>query len=426
MSHVLEDLKSFLDHSPTAWHAVKQMGNRLAQHDYTPLQEGEKWPLEKGKKYFVSRNGSFCVFHLPTQTVEKCLILAAHTDSPALKIKPNPEIVKDNLALFSTEVYGGPLLTSWLNRDLAIAGKVIVSSKDGKIEEKLVMIDDAILCIPQLAIHLDREVNEKGLLLNKQEHLKAIVGLDLPKDKALETLLRRSLSFHTLLSFDLFLVPAEQARFIGSKGELLASYRIDNLVSTHAALTAFGSSPASPENTLQIGVFWDHEEIGSKTYEGAHSTFLQDVTARIFASYGMNEEERLIVKSHSFCLSLDMAHAFNPNYEAKYESSHRPLLGKGITLKYNADNKYASSAGTAAFVIKACEELNLPYQSFVTRSDMGCGSTVGPITAPMMGIKTVDMGCPQLSMHSIREVVSCQDYIDMCLLLTHVLKNELT
>lgn len=426
MSHVLEDLKSFLDNSPTAWHAVNQMGNRLAQHDYTPLQEGEKWHLEKGKKYFVSRNGAFCVFHLPTKKVEKCLILAAHTDSPALKLKPKPEIVKDNLTLFSTEVYGGPLLTSWLNRDLAIAGKVVVSSKEGKVEEKLVLIDDAILCIPQLAIHLDREVNEKGLLLNKQEHLKAIVGLDLPKDKALETLLRRSLAFHTLLSFDLFLVPAEHARFIGSKGELIASYRIDNLISTHAALTAFGNSSESPETTLQIGVFWDHEEIGSKTYEGAHSTFLQDVTTRIFASYNTNEEERLIVKSRSLCLSLDMAHAFNPNYETKYESSHRPLLGKGITIKYNADNKYASSASTAAFVIKACGELNLPYQSFVTRSDMGCGSTVGPITAHLMGIKTVDIGCPQLSMHSIREVVSCQDYMDMCLLLTHVLKNELT
>lgn len=426
MSHVLEDLKSFLDSSPTSWHAVNQMGNRLALHDYTPLHESEKWSLEKGKKYFVIRGGAFCAFRMPAHKPEKMVVMAAHTDSPALKVKPNPEIVKDNMTLLGVEVYGGPLLSSWLNRDLAIAGKVVVSSKEGKIEEKLVMLDDAIACIPQLAIHLDRDVNEKGLVLNKQDHLRAVLGLDLPKEKALETLLRRTLSFHTLLSFDLFLVPSEPARFIGSNGELIASYRIDNLVSVHAALTAFGNTNHVPASTLQMAVFWDHEEIGSKTNGGAYSTFLQDVMTRIFASCGASEEEKLMIKSKSICLSLDMAHAFNPNYEARYESSHRPLLGKGITLKYNADNKYATDGSSASFVIKLCEELHLPYQSFVTRSDMPCGSTVGPITAHQIGIKTVDLGCPQLSMHSIREVASCQDYIDMCVFLTHVLKNELS
>jgi len=425
MTDVLEDLKSFLDSSPTPWHAVKQMGNRLALHDYTPLQESEKWSLEKGKKYFVIRGGAFCAFHMPERTPEKMLVLAAHTDSPALKVKPQPEIVKDNMTLLGLEVYGGPLLSSWLNRDLAIAGRVVVSTKEGKVEEKLVLLDDAIACIPQLAIHLDREVNEKGLILNKQDHLRAILGLNLPKEKALETLLRRSLSFHSLISFDLFLVPAEPARFIGSSGELLASYRIDNLVSVHAALTAFGNTSHVPTSTLQMAVFWDHEEIGSKTSDGAYSTFLQDITARIFASCALSEEERLIIKSKSICLSLDMAHAFNPNYEARYEPSHRPLLGKGITIKYNADNKYATDASSASFVIKHCRELHLPYQSFVTRSDVGCGSTVGPITAHQTGIKTVDLGCPQLSMHSTREIVACQDFIDMCVFLTHTLKNEL-
>ena len=426
MSHVLEDLKSFLDSSPTSWHAVNQMGIRLALHDYTPLLESEKWSLEKGKKYFVIRNGAFCAFRMPSHKIEKMLVIATHTDSPALKIKPQPEIVKDNMTLLGVEVYGGPLLSSWLNRDLAIAGKVVVSSKEGKVEEKLVMLDDALACIPQLAIHLDRDVNEKGFILNKQEHLRALLGLDLPKEKALETLLRRSLSFHTLLSFDLFLVPVEPARFIGSTGELLSSYRIDNLVSTHAALTAFGNSDEVPSSTLQIAVSWDHEEIGSRTHQGAYSTFLQDVTSRIFASAGTSEEERIIVKSKSLCLSLDMAHAFNPNYESKYEPNHRPLLGKGITIKHNADHKYATDANTAAFVIKCCDDLHLPVQSFVTRSDVSCGGTVGPITAHQMGIKTVDIGCPQLSMHSVREVVSCQDYIDMCVFLTHVLKTELS
>ncbi|MCX6990142.1 MAG: M18 family aminopeptidase [Chlamydiae bacterium] len=426
MSLAIEDLKNFLDNSPTSWHAASQMGLRLALHDYTPLQESEKWSLEKGKKYFVSRNGSFCAFKLPSKEIEKCLIMAAHTDSPALKIKPNPEIVKDNMTLLATEVYGGPLLSSWLNRDLAIAGKVLVADKDGKIEEKLVMIDDAIVCIPQLAIHLDREVNEKGLVLNKQDHLRALVGIDLPKEKVLETLLRRSLSFHTLVSFDLFLVPIEPAKFIGASGELLASYRIDNLVSCHAAITALGNNTESPKFTLQMALFSDHEEIGSKTEEGAYSTFLEDVMTRIFASQKMNEEDRVIAKSKSLCLSMDMAHGFNPNYESKYEPSHRPLLGKGITIKYNADHKYATDGCGASFIVKHLHDLRLPYQNFTTRSDMGCGSTVGPITAHQMGIKTVDIGCPQLSMHSCREVLCSQDYIDLCVFLTHVLKNELS
>ena len=424
MSLAIDDLKSFLDHSPTAWHAVNQIGNRLALHDYTPLSESERWDLEKGKSYFVTRNGAFCAFKIPTKKIDQCLIVAAHTDSPALKIKPHPEITKENMTLLSTEVYGGPLLSSWLNRDLSIAGKVVVSDKNGQIEEKLVYLDDALLCIPQLAIHLDRDVNEKGLVLNKQEHLRALLGLNTNEKNVLENLLRRTISFQKLLSFDLFLVPSEPARLTGSNCEFLSSYRIDNLVSVHAAITALGNCDKSPTTTLQMGVFWDHEEVGSKSQEGAHSTFLQDVMSRIFSALKIHEEERLIIKSKSSCLSIDMAHAYNPNFESKYEPNHKPLMGKGITIKYNADQKYATNALSAAFVIKNCQDLHLNYQSFVTRSDMGCGSTVGPIAASLMGIKTVDIGCPQLSMHSSREVICVQDYIDLCLFLTHIFKNE--
>ena len=424
MSLAIDDLKSFLDGSPTSYHAVVQMGNRLALHDYIPLHENEKWHLEMGKKYFVARGGAFLAFRMPSQKIDQCTIIGAHTDSPALKIKPNPEIFKDNMTFLSTEVYGGPLLSSWLNRDLCIAGRIVVQNKDGGIEEHLVHIDDALVSIPQLAIHLDRDVNDKGLFINKQEHLKALVGLDLPKEKVLESLLKRSKSFHTLLSFDLMLVPIEPSRYIGANSELISSYRIDNLVSAHAAITAMGVSNHSPATTLQIASFWDHEEIGSKTSEGAYGSLLQDVMTRIFSQSNLSIEDVAIVKSKSICVSVDMAHAFNPNYESKYDANHKPLLGKGITIKYNADHKYATNGPTAAFIIKHCQDLRIPYQSFTVRSDMSCGSTIGPITEHSLGIKTVDIGCPQLSMHSIREVISTQDYADLCLLLKNILNQE--
>lgn len=424
MATAIDDLKHFLDHSPTALHAVKEIATRLALKDYIPLQEADRWHLEAGKNYFVSRNGSFCAFRMPSQIIEQYIIFAAHTDSPSLKIKPNPEITKDNMSLLATEVYGGPLLSSWLNRDLGIAGKIVIKNKTGAIEEKLIFIDETPLSIPQLAIHLDRDVNEKGPLLNKQEHLQALVGLNLPKGLVLQNLLRKRCSFDQLLSFDLFLTPIEQARCTGMNGEFLSSYRIDNLASVHAATTAFGSCIKSPKHTLQMMICWDHEEIGSKTWEGAYGTFFDDIRARIIEASSMTVEQDLIAKSKSLCISLDMAHAMHPGHEARHDPQHTPLLGKGIAVKYNASHKYATSASSAAFIHAQCQSLYLQHQSFTSRSDMSCGSTVGPISAHHLGIETVDIGCPQLSMHSAREMLACQDYTDMCVFLTHLIQNE--
>jgi aspartyl aminopeptidase len=424
MSDILADFKAFLDASPTSWHAVKEIGNRLAIQDFIPLYEEEKWQLERGKKYFIERGGALCAFCVPDAKPKRALILAAHTDSPALKLKPLPAFHKENMLQFGVEVYGSPLLSSWLNRDLTLAGRVVVTNNKGAHEERLVYLDDTTLMIPQLAIHLDREVNEKGLLLNKQEHLCPIVGLaEESKNplESLEKLLRRHLSFRRLLSFELFLVPQEPAHFAGMDNEFLVSYRIDNLTSVHAALSAIGLSTKSSKHVMHMALFWDNEEIGSRTREGAGSPFLTDVLQRIAHCLNIDSEEIMMLKNNSLCVSLDMAHALNPNYPQKYDPQHSPLLGKGIVLKYNADQKYASNALSAAVIIHACQVLKLPYQSFVCRSDMPCGSTVGPIVAGNMGINTVDIGCPQLSMHSIREWMACQDYLDMVRLLSHLL-----
>lgn len=424
MSHVLTDLKAFLDSSPTSWHAVKEIGNRLALREFHPLSEEEKWHLEGGGKYFVACGGALCAFYIPHSPIQKACILAAHTDSPALKLKPVPAFQTENMMQLAVEVYGAPLLTSWLNRDLALAGRVIVTNHSGQAEEKLVYLDDALLFIPQLAIHLDREVNEKGLFLNKQEHLRPIVGLaeNGSSGALLEKLLRRHLSFHTLVSFELFCVPHESARFVGYESEFLASYRIDNLVSCHAALNAMGMQKDAHNHMLQMAVFWDHEEIGSRSKDGASSPFLNDIMNRICHSLKLQTEDWMLIKNKSLCVSIDMAQALNPNYPKKYDPHHSPLLGKGIVLKYNADQKYASNALTAAVIIQACKNLNIPYQSYVGRSDIPCGSTVGPLMAQTLGINTVDIGCSQLSMHSIREVMSTQDYIDMVSLLSYLLQ----
>ncbi len=426
MSHILADFKTFLDQSPTSWHAVREIGNRLAICEYSPLNEGEPWKLEQGKKYFVARGGALCAFSIPLKKPERALILASHTDSPGLKLKPLPTFHKDNMVQFGVEPYGAPLLTSWINRDLVLAGRVIITDTNGDVTERLVHLDDAILFIPQLAVHLDRDVNEKGFLLNKQEHLSPIVGLtDVQGNalSALEHILKRYISFQTLLSFELFLVPQEKANFSGYQSEMINSYRLDNLASAHASLSALSTITKPSANALHMAVFWDHEEIGSRSSEGASCPFLSDTLMRINHSLHHNLEDLFLLKRHSFCVSIDMTHGVNPNYPQKSEPQHRPLLGKGVVIKYNADQKYATNALSSAVITKACQMLNLPVQSYVSRSDIPSGSTVGPIMATQLGINTVDIGCPQLSMHSIRETMACQDYLDLYRLLSYLVQE---
>jgi aspartyl aminopeptidase len=420
MFSLIEDFKSFLDTSPTSWHAVRQIANRLCLQDFEPLEENTSWSLKKGGKYFVTRGGSIAAFCLPTVHPSKMALLAAHTDSPTFKLKPCPSVYKNQMNLLKVETYGSPILHSWLNRDVALAGRIFYRNAQGIIQEELVWLDDIPMIIPELAIHLHREVNEKGPFVNVQEHFLPLFTLQTDKQVTIEDLLRKYFSFEELLSFDLCLSPLEPARFLGLKGEMLASYRIDNLTSVHAATAALASYQNS--SLLPITVFWDHEEIGSKSWEGANSSFLADLLHRIRSFYQFSEEEFLLLKQRSLCLSLDMAHGLNPIHPDKHDSNHQPFLGKGIVFKSNADLKYASSAPSLAIAIDMAQKANLSIQHFAVRSDMPCGSTVGPAVAAASGILTVDLGCPQFSMHSCREVIATQDYLD----LHNFLKQALT
>lgn len=387
----MNKLLSFLDSSPTSFHAVENL-----------IQESRALPFENkiiaNKIYYIQKEGSLFLFKAPKNTVTKATIAAAHTDSPALKLKPRPELVRDNLFLLASEVYGGPLLTSWLNRDLVLAGKIVTEQGD-----KLVYLEDLVLTIPQLAPHLDPSPD--GVVLNRQDHLHAILGF---YDKRLEgRVLEALFGVKKVIAHDLFLVPKEKAQVIGLNQPFIASYRLDNLASCHAILEAFKA--ASP-TSLAIAVFWDHEEIGSQTATGALSSFFLDALERVTLALNLNRQAFLELKNNCHTYSIDLAHAQNPNYMEKMEPKHAPLLGGGPVLKWSAACRYATTAASSR---------HLPaLQSFVVRSNLKGGSTIGPLHAARTGITTADLGIPQLSMHSIRELIATQDHLAMIKLLT--------
>jgi aspartyl aminopeptidase len=420
MSGLLEDFRDFLEESPTAWHATYELSNRLASINALSLEDDAPWSLTKGKRYFVQRGGSLCGFTLPLEKPSAMTILGAHTDSPALKLKPSPEIFSDTIHFLETEIYGSPLLSSWFNRDLAIAGRLIVENVDGKQEEKLVFLDQTPLFIPQLSLHLDRDVNSKGVFIDPQDHLRPIFALMDGKREILKFLLQQYLPFKEMLAFDLFLVPLEKTRLVGIAGEMLAAYRLDNLASAYACVTALALAKPSP--CLQMTVLFDGEEIGSSIPEGAASPFFEDVVQRIGAFYGISLEEMICMKRKSLFVSVDVAHAYNPNFSNKYDPQHRVIPGQGIAIKYSPDKNYSTDGKTAARVVALCKKLDLKYQSFSSRSDIRSGRTIGPIFSSRFGIPTVDIGIPIFSMHSIREVLAVQDQADMCQLLTSLLE----
>lgn len=417
----VESLLNFLNASPTAWHAVSTMCDQLEQAGFQHLQEGNKWSLQRGGKYFVTRNGSsLCAFIVPTSPVFGSKIILTHTDSPGFKLKPNGEFRKENMIMFGVEMYGSPLITSWLNRDLGIAGRIIYADSHKDIRETLVNLEDNPVILPQLAIHLDRQVNESGLTLNKQEHLAVLASLvdeTTLRESYLQKLIRSQCPFDALLSYDLFLYPLERAKFIGNDNQMIASYRIDNLCSVYASLSALLEDPTAHADDLKLIAALDHEEIGSETAQGAGSPFVQHVMERISLSLNLSREDYLRLINNSFCISSDSAHATHPNYPDRHDPRHPIHMQRGIVIKYNAQQKYATDARSASIIIALCKKYNLPYQQFVTRGDIPCGSTVGPIHAHKSGMTTVDIGIPQLSMHSCREITSSQDFLDLCTLL---------
>lgn len=421
MTNEINQLLAFLDGSPTAWHAVDAMSTQLEEAGFKKLSEGDTWKLSSGGHYYVVRNGSsICAFVLPKATPEKVHLIGTHSDSPGFKLKPNAEFVRENMILLAAEVYGSPLISSWLNRDLGVAGRIIYEDAKGAVHESLVRIDDAPMTFPQIAIHLDKQANDTGPALNRQDHLIVLAALlyrgYLP-GAYLEKKLKEKHPYKTLFGSDLFLFPLQSAALTGNEGQMVASYRIDNLASVHAALKAICKGKKPHENILKMVVAWDNEEVGSETAQGAASPFVADVLERIMLALKMGREEFLRLLHASLCISADQAHATHPNYADRHEPRHPILMQGGIVIKYNAQQRYATDARSAALVVELCRKLKVPFQSFVTRGDIPCGSTIGPIHARKLGMPTVDLGIGQLSMHSCRELASVKDYEYLCTLL---------
>jgi aspartyl aminopeptidase len=419
-----DDLLAFIAASPTPYHAVAEAGRRLAAAGFLPLDEREAWPVAPGLKGYVVRGGGTLVaFEVGGEPPSKAgfVAVAAHTDSPNLRVKPAGDFRSGALRQLAVEVYGGVLLSTWLDRDLSIAGRVTLASG----ETRLVRFDDPLCRIANLAIHLDREVNRTGLVLNPQKHLSplwALGGEGGLRERLAERLGREGAPAKPdeIFAFDLCLYDTQPPARGGEGGALLFAPRLDNLASCHAALAALAAAPPGPAQTRVVALY-DHEEVGSRSAHGAASRFLLGLLERLAENYpDAGPQAMARAAARSFLVSADMAHALHPNYADKHDERHAPQLGAGPVIKINVNQSYATDAPGAAAFEGLCRAVDVAPQRFVSRNDMPCGSTVGPITAAQAALRAIDVGNPMLSMHSCREMAAAADVAPMVRALTRL------
>jgi len=427
------DLLAYIDASPTPYHAVGESLRRLEAADYRPCLEGEVWNLAPGDRRYVSRNdGSLIAFEVGSEPPASAgfRIVGAHTDSPNLRIKPRADVDASGYRQLAVEPYGGLLLHTWLDRDLSIAGRVTLREADG-VSTQLLDFERPLLRIPNLAIHLNRELRKDGLKLDEQKHAVPVLGLEGTPD--LGVLVSNELRARAIadvapdavLGFDLMLYDTQPSCVAGAAGEFVLAPRLDNLGSCHAALAALlePAEPDLPPFTRMIS-FYDHEEVGSRSAAGAAGTFLADSLERVVSGFKGGEPQGLArAASHSLLISADMAHAVHPNYADRHDPGHQPVIGGGPVVKTHASQAYASDAATAGMFRELCARQDIEPQDFVSRSDLPCGSTIGPITAARVGIRTVDVGNPMLSMHSCREMAGSSDVAPMIAVLTEFFRG---
>jgi aspartyl aminopeptidase len=413
MSDLAQDLADFITAAPTPYHAVAEVARRLTAAGFVEQPEAGAWTDEPGGRYLI-RDGTILAWYRPATTPAgtPMRIFAAHTDSPTLKVKPRPDVGAGGWRQVAVEVYGGALWNSWLDRDLGLAGRLALF--DGSTV--LIDVHRPLLRVPQLAIHLDRAVNSEGLHLDAQQHLLPIWGLGVPRDGELVEFLAAEVDLdpREVAAHDLVVHDVTPPARLGARRELLAAPRLDNLVSVHAGIGALltaadrlgahtrgsGSDPVIP-----VFVGFDHEEIGSATATGAAGPLLETVLTRLAGGF----DARASAFAGSRCLSVDVTHAAHPNYLGHHDPGHRAVPGGGPTLKVNANQRYATDAPGAAAWLRACRQADVPNQVFVGKNTVPCGSTVGPIVATRLGIRTVDVGIPVLSMHSARELCGVED-----------------
>ena len=403
---IAQDLCSYIAKSPTPFHATKNLLNLFTQNGFEQLDEGQDWAIKKRGAYVLTRNDSSIIAFRTGHDIEQGFqMLGAHTDSPCLRIKPKPEISKHGYSQLGVEVYGGALLHPWLDRELSIAGRVSGMSKDGALFHELIDFERPIAIIPNLAIHLERDANSKRVI-NPQTHLPIIIGQESELDfnaLLLDQLNRQGHSgADKVLSFELSCYDTQVPNIVGLNQEFVCASRLDNLLSTYIGARALIDT-VSEQASLFVAT--DHEEVGSASACGAQGPFLKSVLQRL--TDGPSSLSQLI--SRSTMVSCDNAHGIHPNYADKHDQNHGPILNSGPVIKVNSNQRYASNSISAAKFKQICANLDIPVQTFVTRSDMGCGSTIGPITATELGIETLDIGASQWAMHSVRETAGSLD-----------------
>ena len=410
LESAIGELSAFLDSSPTPHHVVATASRRLLDAGFVWFDNASELPDFAGRatRGFVTRGGALVAFVTSGTVNDRFRIVGAHTDSPGLHLKSNPEGIAANFGTLEVEVYGSPLLNSWLDRDLDIAGHVV--KRDGTIV--LFRSATPVARLPQLAIHLDRGVNENGLVLDKHAHLRPVwtTGDDVLPVRAVAAHLA-GVDLDEVATVHAQLVDHEPARVVGADASLLASGRLDNQLSCWAATEAI--STLGGNSGVAVVALFDHEEVGSDSTTGAGGPLLEHLLERVAASLGKSRSEYLTMLPKSACLSCDNAHAVHPNYQERHDHKHAPFINRGVALKSNSNQRYATSATSAVAFLSACESAGVSHQVFVSRNNMPCGSTIGPITATRLGIDTVDVGVPQLSMHSAREVCGVNDAADL-------------
>ncbi|MGL5755654.1 MAG: M18 family aminopeptidase [Paraclostridium sp.] len=415
-----KNLIGFIHNSPTAFHSVETSEELLKLNGFENLDARSNWDIKKGGKYYTTKNSSAIIaFTVDTDNLKEdgFRIIGSHSDSPSFRIKPSPEMeVEKTYLKLNTECYGGPILNTWLDRPLAIAGRVVLKGENIlRPTETLVNINRPICIIPNLAIHMNREVND-GFALNKQKDMLPLVGLlndTLEKENFLVKTIAKELGvkIEEILDFDLFLYEYEKGMLIGANEEMISCGRLDNLSMAHASLHALVDAKAV--NGVNVVAVFDNEEVGSSTKQGADSNMLINVLERISLGLGQTREEFFRSLYSSFIISADLAHAVHPNVPEKHDPTSRPVMGKGPVIKINANQAYTSDSQSIAVYKMICKQAGVNCQEFVNRSDVRGGSTIGPISSTHIDIPSVDIGSPILAMHSIRELGCVEDHMDI-------------
>ena len=401
---MIDDLRAFLDASPSPFHAAATAAGRLGEAGFTEVGLTAAWD-DLPEAGYVRRDGAVIAWRSPSSatTTTAFRLAGAHTDSPCLRVKPSPDTSAAGWRQLAVEVYGGILNNSWLDRDLGVAGRLTTADGD----HVLVDVDRPIARVPQLAVHLDRTVNSDGLKLDTQQHLRPVWGTGAATHGEFAEWIADQAGSAPPSFWELCLYDVQPAAVLGGDESLLASGRLDNLLSCWAAVDALIA--ASPSEAIAVIVLNDHEEVGSSSTTGAAGPLLEQVLERHVAARGGGRADLIRAFGTSSCISADNAHAIHPNYPERHDHAHGPIVNQGPAIKINSNQRYATSSSTAALFRRACEVAGVPHQTFVSRNNMPCGSTIGPITATRLGIDTVDVGIPQLSMHSARELCGTHD-----------------